>query len=142
MAQDASAITQRREAQASRVPRAMTRGSAEPATNSQAMGERATGPTAKRMTSPQLGAVAPERGRPKMATDPLPASAVPTTQGRARTSATITACTATTSTRHVGPRTPTRRPPSIQATAVTRTIGTTAGANPAAAAMTAPRMTT
>ena len=64
-------------------------------TRSQARGDRAAGPTAKRRTSPQLGAVAPERGSPKMATDPLPASAVPTTQGRARTSATTTACTAT-----------------------------------------------
>ena len=41
---------------------------------SQAMGERTAGPTAKRTTSPQFGAVAPETGRPKMATDPLPAS--------------------------------------------------------------------
>ena len=55
------------------------------------MGERAAGPMAKRMTSPQFGAVAPETGRPKMATEPLPASAVPTTQGAARTRATTTA---------------------------------------------------
>src|SRR5271155_4400811 len=82
MPQDASAMTHRRAAQASLVPRAMTSGSAAPATSNQAMGDRAAGPMAKRMTSPQLGAVAPERGRPKMATDPLPANAVPTTQGK------------------------------------------------------------
>ena len=68
------------------------------------MGERAAGPTAKRRRSPQLGAVAPDRGRPKMATEPLPAKAVPTTQGKVRTRATRTASSATTSTRHVGSR--------------------------------------
>ena len=59
------------------------------------MGEPAAGPTAKRRISPQLGAVDPVSGSPKMATDPLPASVVPTTQGKARTSATTTACSAT-----------------------------------------------
>ena len=77
-----------------------------------------------------------------MATEPLPARTVPTTQGSARARATTTACRATTRTRQVGSRASSRADPSIQATAVTRTIGTTAGANPAATAITAPRMTT
>ena len=116
--QDASAITHRRAAQASLMPRAMTSGSAAPATSSQTMGDRAAGPTAKRRTSPQLGAVAPERGSPKMATDPLPASAVPTTQGTARTSATTTASTrhhehapGRLAARRRGPSPPPRPPP-------------------------------
>src|ERR1700722_7335116 len=109
MPQDASAITQRREAQASLVPRAITRGSAAPTTSNQAMGERAAGPTAKRMTSPQLGAVAPERGRPKMATDPLPASAVRTTQGRATASAPTPPPAPTTTTTPLPPQHPGHR---------------------------------
>ena len=52
------------------------------------MGERAAGPMAKRMTSPQPGAFAAAIGRPKMATEPLPASTVPSTQGAVRTRAT------------------------------------------------------
>ena len=59
-----------------------------------------------------------------MATEPLPANTVPTTQGSARTRATTTASDAPPrSTRHVGSRAPTRTDPTIQATAVTRTIG-------------------
>ena len=53
-----------------------------PATSSQAMGERATGPTAKRMTSPQLGAVAPRWEGRRWPRIPCPASAVPTAQGK------------------------------------------------------------
>ena len=113
MPQEASASTHRRAAQASLMPRAMTSGSTEPSTRSQARGDRAAGPTAKRRTSPQLAAVAPERGSPKIATDPFPARAVPTTQGKARTSATTTACNATTSTRQVGSWAPTRTEPSM-----------------------------
>ena len=97
---------------------------------------------AKRTTSPQLGAVA---GREREAEDghrALPASAVPTTQGSASANATTTDWTATTRTRPSAPRAPTRTDPTTQATAVTRTMGTIAGAKPAAAAMTAPRMTT
>ena len=141
--QDASAITHRRAAQASRVPRPMTSGSAAPATSSQTMGERAVGPTAKRMTSPQLGAVAPATGRPKMATEPLPASAVPDHPGQRQDQGHPHGLDrhdedAATSAR----ARPTRTEPSTQATAVTRTMGTTAGANAAATAMTAPRMAT
>jgi hypothetical protein len=76
-----------------------------------------------------------------MATDPLPASAVPITQGKARTNATTTACTATTSTRQDGSWSPMRTEPSTQATAMTSTMGSTAGANADAAAMTAPSRT-
>jgi hypothetical protein len=106
------------------------------------MGERATGPMAKRMSSPQPGAVALAMGRPKMETDALPASAVPITHGAASTKATATPATATTTSRPPPWRAPTRREPSAQATAVPRTSGTIAGANPAAAAITAPRMAT
>ena len=77
-----------------------------------------------------------------MATDPLPANAVPTTQGRARTSATTTACSATTSTRHDGSFALMMSEPRTHATAMTSTMGSTAGAKAEAAAMTAPRRTT
>ena len=107
------------------------------------MGERATGPMAKRTTSPQFGAEAPATGSPKMATAPLPASAVPITQGAANTSATATASSATTRTRHhAGSRVPTRSEPTAHASAVRMTRGTTAGAKADAAAISAPRTAT
>ncbi len=139
---DPSAMTHRRAAQASRVPRARRSGSAAATTSSQAIGERAAGPTAKRMTSPQFGAVAPETGRPKMATDPFPASTVPITQGSARASATATACNATTRTRHVGSRAPDEDGPHHPGHRGDEDHGDDRGREAAAAAMTAPRTAT
>ena len=106
------------------------------------MGERAAGPMAKRSTSPQSGAVAPAIGRPKIPTEAFPASAVPTTHGVASTRAVPTPSPATTRTRQAESRAPTRTEPTAQASAMTTTSGTTAGAKPAATAMMAPRMAT
>ena len=106
------------------------------------MGERAAGPMANRMTSPQPGAFAAAMGRPKIATDAFPASAVPMTQGAASTRATPIPSAATTRSRQPASRDPTSTEPTAHASAVTMTSGTTAGAKPAAAAMTAPRMAT
>ena len=137
---DAHAVTHRRAAQVSLTPLPTSSGRAAPATRSHTTGEWAAGPTAKRMTSPQFGAEAPVTGNPKIATAPLPASTVPSTQGAASTRATATASTATRSTRHPGSRVPTRSEPTVQASAMAMTIGTTAGAKLDAAAMRAPRM--
>ena len=137
---DAQAVTHSRAAQRSRAPRPITRGSAAATTRSHTTGERAAGPMAKRSTSPQSGAVATAIGNPKIATEPVPASAVPSTQGAASSSATPTPSAATTSTRPAESRAPTRTEPTAQASAITTTSGTIAGAKPEAAAMTAPRM--
>ena len=82
------------------------------------MGERAAGPMAKRMTSPQFGRRrAARRAGRRWRPTPLPASAVPITQGAASTRATTTASTATTRTRQPGSRAPTRSEPTAQASA-------------------------
>ena len=95
-------------------------------------GDRATGPTAKRTSSPQPGAVAPAMGRPKMEMDARPARTVPTTHGAARSSATATDSSATTTSRQPGSRSPTTSAPTAQASAVSTTTGTIAGAKLAA----------
>ena len=138
MRHDASAMTHG-EPPASLVPRAITSSTAAPATAARRWAS-ALRPDGERMTSPNSPR-SPRRGRPKIATDSLPASAVPSTQGRARTNATSTAFTATRPAPRRSPRPPGRNRIPRPRT-VTRTMGTTAGAKPAAAAMMAPRMTT
>ena len=143
MPHDARAVTHRRAAQASLVPRAMTSGSVAPSHQQPRDGRTGGRADGEADDLAPVGAVAPERGRPKMATDPLPASAVPDHPGqgqdqRHRPPPATPRRARATSARGA----PTRSEPSTHATAVTRTIGTTAGANPAAAAMTAPRTTT
>ena len=86
--------------------------------------------------------MAPAIGRPKIATDAFPASAVPITQGAASTSATPIDSAATTRTRQRASRDPTSTEPTAHARPATMTSGTTAGAKPAATAITAPRMAT
>ena len=135
-------MTHKRAAHCSRTPRPSTSGIAAPATSNQTRGDWATGPMAKRMTSPQSGAVAPAMGRPKICTEALPASAVPMTHGASSRRATATASIPTTTTRQPASRPLTRSAPIGQASAARSTSGTTAGAKPAAAAMMAPSTAT
>ena len=78
---EAQAIDHKRAAHTRRIPLPSSRGSAEPATSAQAIGERTVGPMANRVTSPHPGAAAAEIGSPKIATECPPASTTPTAQG-------------------------------------------------------------
>jgi len=131
-------MTHSRAAQANRAPRPIASGSSAATSMSQTTGERAAGPMANRMTSPQSGAVDDELGRPKMETHAFPASAVPITHGASRTSATPREAPAATSTLRPASRAPTSTAPSDHDNAATRTMGRMAGAKPVATAMIAP----
>ena len=139
---DATARTQSREAQVSRGPRPMTSGKAAAATASHTNGERASGPMANRMTSPQSGAFAGATGKPKMPTAERPATTVPMAHGAVRTRATPTASSAVRTRRPAPAATPTSAEPAAQDSAATSTIGNTAGANAPARATSAPSTAT
>jgi hypothetical protein len=138
---DAHAIVHRRAAQTRRIPLPSSSGRAEPATNAQAIGESTAGPMANRVSSPQLGAAAPEIGSPKIATECPPASRTPTTQGAQSSAATPRAFAVSAARRPARTAWPVQREPRANATAQTIVMGNTAGANEPAAAMMAPSAT-